>query len=249
MIYITGDTHGRFERFTLENFPEQVEMTKDDFAIICGDFGGVWDGHKAERRRLDRLESLPFTLLFVSGNHENFDLLKKFPVEDWHGGKIQRIRPHVIHLLRGQVFELEKRTFFTMGGARSHDIENGILDPRDPDFAENRLLLRGMAGGFRVKHRTWWEEELPSPEEYETAKRSLEQAGHQVDYIITHCAPNAIVDKLGSGEKYKHDPLTDFLEEVRGTTAFLHWFFGHYHDNRKMDGHFVLLWDQIIRLL
>jgi len=44
MIYITGDTHGEFKyRFNTENFPEQREMTKDDYVIICGDFGGVWD--------------------------------------------------------------------------------------------------------------------------------------------------------------------------------------------------------------
>lgn len=40
-------------------------------------------------------------LLFVSGNHENFDLLAEYPQEDWNGGKVQRIHSHVIHLLRG----------------------------------------------------------------------------------------------------------------------------------------------------
>lgn len=39
MIYITGDTHSDFSRFTEENFPIQSEMTKDDYIIICGDFG------------------------------------------------------------------------------------------------------------------------------------------------------------------------------------------------------------------
>ena len=75
MIYATGDTHGNFERFREEYFPEQTSMTKDDYVIVCGDFGGVWDGGRQEQTRLDRLEQLPFTLLFVSGNHENFDLL------------------------------------------------------------------------------------------------------------------------------------------------------------------------------
>lgn len=73
MIFATGDTHGNFLRFEPENFPEQREMTKDDYVIICGNFGGVWDNSRKERRQLDWLESLPFTLLFVSGNHENFD--------------------------------------------------------------------------------------------------------------------------------------------------------------------------------
>ena len=42
MIYITGDTHSNFQRFTEEKFPIQTEMTKNDYVIICGDFGGVW---------------------------------------------------------------------------------------------------------------------------------------------------------------------------------------------------------------
>lgn len=46
MIYATGDTHGNFQRFTPEHFPEQAQMTRDDFMIVCGDFGGVWEGGK-----------------------------------------------------------------------------------------------------------------------------------------------------------------------------------------------------------
>ena len=36
-----------------------------------------------------------------------------------HGGKVHRIRPHVLHLMRGQVFDIEGHTFFTMGGVKS----------------------------------------------------------------------------------------------------------------------------------
>ena len=49
MIFITGDCHGNFERFNPSIFPEQKEMTKEDYVIICGDFGGVW--HKDEESR------------------------------------------------------------------------------------------------------------------------------------------------------------------------------------------------------
>lgn len=31
-----------YYRFNASIFPEQNEMTKDDYVIICGDFGGVW---------------------------------------------------------------------------------------------------------------------------------------------------------------------------------------------------------------
>ena len=103
MIYITGDTHSDFKRFNSKNFPEQKNLTKDDFLIICGDFGGVWDNSNQEQYWLDWLNDKPFTILFVTGNHENFDLLKSFPVKRWNGGEVQFIRSSVIHLLRGQI--------------------------------------------------------------------------------------------------------------------------------------------------
>lgn len=85
MIYITGDTHGEFKyRFNTENFPEQREMTKDDYVIICGDFGGVWDvGWKSrnEKHWLNLFEERSYTLLFIDGNHENFDRLTGYPMK------------------------------------------------------------------------------------------------------------------------------------------------------------------------
>ena len=72
MIYITGDCHSDFVRFNKENFPEQREMTKDDYVIICGDFGGVWNVDEESKREtwwMDWLEGCPFTTLFVDGNH------------------------------------------------------------------------------------------------------------------------------------------------------------------------------------
>ena len=83
MIYATGDLHGNVLRFQPQYFPEQAEMSKIDYMIVCGDFGCVWNGNKSDDPQLDRLEALPFTILFVDGNHENFDALSEYPVE--HG--------------------------------------------------------------------------------------------------------------------------------------------------------------------
>lgn len=55
MIYITGDCHRDFRRFNTKNFPEQKEMTKEDYVIICGDFGGVWDREEMDEG-LENLE-------------------------------------------------------------------------------------------------------------------------------------------------------------------------------------------------
>lgn len=61
-IFITGDTHGDFSRLLPAAFHEQRDLTKEDYLIICGDFGGVWDGGDAEQQWLDWLETRSFTL-------------------------------------------------------------------------------------------------------------------------------------------------------------------------------------------
>ena len=48
-------------------------MTKDDYVIICGDFGGVWifaEESSREKESLDWLNNKNFSTLFVNGNHE-----------------------------------------------------------------------------------------------------------------------------------------------------------------------------------
>ena len=131
MIYITGDTHADFSRFEIDKFPIQTEMTKDDYVIICGDFGGIWNYITEsihEKQLLDLLDSKNFTTLFVDGNHENYTRLYNYPVEEWHGGKVHKIRDSVFHLIRGEIFNIDNKKIFAFGGARSHDIQEGILN-------------------------------------------------------------------------------------------------------------------------
>ena len=191
MIYITGDCHQQFERFNARNFPEQREMTKEDCVIICGDFGGVWNKDvesPTEKHLLDWLEEKPFTLLFADGNHENFDRLYAYPVEEWHGGKVHKIRSSVIHLMRGQIYDIEDKSVFVFGGARSHDISGGILEPDDPDFRRQKKMLDLTSWlPYRINHLSWWAQEMPSTEEMEEGWRNLAARGNQVDFIVTHC--------------------------------------------------------------
>ena len=246
-IFITGDTHGNFKRFENTIFYEQTGLAKRDCMIICGDFGGVWDEGTEDNHWLDWLEQKPYTTLFVTGNHENYDLLSKYPVEEWNGGLVQRIRPSVIHLMRGQVYDIQGKKFFTMGGASSHDIAGGILEPDDPEFEEKQKRLESSKALYRINHVSWWKEELPSEEEYQIARASLEKCDWKVDYIITHCCSTSVQDEL-SGGFYQADALTDFLDEVTQRCQFQYHFFGHYHTNKIIQEKYVLLYEQIIRL-
>ena len=35
MIFVTGDCHANFEKFSTKNFPEQKELTRNDYVIVC----------------------------------------------------------------------------------------------------------------------------------------------------------------------------------------------------------------------
>ncbi len=252
MIYITGDTHGEFKnRFNTEIFPEQKDMTKDDFVIICGDFGGVWDvgwESKNERYWLDWFESSPFTLLFIDGNHENFDRLNGYPVKEWNGGKVHELRPHVLHLMRGQVFVIDGKKFFTFGGASSHDISGGILEVDDPEFKKKKKQLDREYALYRINHLSWWAQELASDEEMKEGRDNLRKHDYTVDYILTHCCSTGTQDLLG-GSLYIPDRETDYLEFIKNYANYRKWFFGHYHDNINVSDKEILLFEQIIRII
>lgn len=249
MIFITGDTHGDWmSRLKVESFPEQKEMTKDDYVIILGDFG-IWDDSKREKYNLDWLEDRPFTTLFVSGNHENYDILDNLPIEEWHGGKVNFIRPSVIHLTRGQVFSIEDKTFFAFGGASSHDISAGILEPDDPLFKEKkRLLDKDPFALYRINHVSWWQRELPNEEEMDNGYENLERNNGCVDYIITHSPPASVIALLGQG-LYEQDKLTQYLENIRVHTEYKRHFMGHMHLNKAINDKDIILYEQIIRIL
>ena len=173
--------------------------------------------------------------------------LRKYPLAEWRGGSIRRIRPSVILLERGQIFDLGGKRFFTMGGASSHDIQDGILEPDDPLFKKKCRELDTRGAMYRVNHLSWWKNELPSEDEYQTARASLDRAGWEVDYILTHCCPTSVQD-IFSGGLYQRDALTEFFDEIRQRCQFKYWFFGHYHENMVIEKKYAMLYEQIIRL-
>ncbi|WP_373262293.1 metallophosphoesterase [Hungatella hathewayi] len=210
MVYVTGDTHGQIDISKLfpGSFPDGKSLTRDDYMIICGDFGGVWFGDERDDARLEFYEEKKYTILFVDGNHENFVALNNYPVSEWHGGNVHMIRPNLIHLMRGQLFELDGKTFFTFGGGLSIDKER------------------------RYPYISWWPEEEPSFSEINEALDNLDKVGNKVDYILTHAAPESIMrnELCQIQPMLKMDCATEkFLDEIYQKVDFKMWFCGHYH--------------------
>lgn len=252
MIFITGDCHADWKKFSKKSFPEQAEMTRDDFVIVCGDFG-LWHDDKTERWWFKWFEEKNFTVLFVDGNHENFDrLYSEFEVVDFHGGKAHKIRENIYHLMRGYVFDLCGKKFFAFGGASSHDIDDGILDPADfpttRDLVNKYNKMTNAGRMVRINHISWWKEEMPSNEEMDFGLKTLQENNNNVDFVVSHCCPQSIAAIFSYGV-YQPDELTRYFDRVLDVLSFDKWFCGHYHeDMRVLDKH-IFLYDQIVRVV
>ena len=217
MIYVTGDTHAKQNNWITKIHPV---LSMGDIIIVAGDFGiGFW-GNKAmsEEFFFDWLESQSYTVLFIDGNHENFDKLNTYAVEEWMGGKVHRIRNNLIHLMRGEIYNIEDITLFTFGGGFSLDCYR-----RTPGI-------------------DWWpDDEMPSGTEYKNAENNLSKSENSVDFIITHTAPYESVYYLSTNGNLgikklvtEELPLTSFFDTLQKNVSYTHWYFGHMHADEEI---------------
>lgn len=258
MIYLTGDCHGDFRRFAKRRrIKLPFGLAKDDYVIICGDFGLLWGRDKEFQYNREWLSGLPVTILWVQGNHENYDMIAEYPIETWNGGSVRHIvRDKIILLERGQVFHIGGRTFYAFGGASSHDIQGGILDKDSPDYDLARRWAISHDLPYRVRGYSWWEQELPTEAEMQEGRDNLEKVGYRVDYVISHCMSGSMQDKLGryyvdvgfEDRLYERDVLTDYFDELEEKLRYKHWFCGHYHINLELDDKHTILYEDFVPL-
>lgn len=223
MILITGDTHGDLTRFGNKLLKK---LKKDDTLIICGDFGFIWDGSKAEQSRLKALGKKKYNVLFVEGVHENFEELQKYETEMWHGGKTRKISGNLRQLMRGQVFDIEGKKIFSFGGGRSED-NDSYLNPSD------------KASEMR------WKMEIPTDGELNEGLDNLRSNGDKVDYIVSYEPPAKISEFLNLG-KSDRNHVNTYLEQIREKVDFKRWFFGRHHLNKCIPPKFQAVFDVVI---
>ena len=229
MIYVTGDTHARpiqriLERVRKNPYPGN-NLTEDDILIIAGDFGYLWfppdhRDYALLESELDALNAMPFTILFLDGNHENFDRLDALPTIKKYRGTVGVVRDKIFHLRRGECYIINDKKILTIGGGISVDKAQ------------------------RVKGVSWWERENISLQEIERAMFNVYDNKQEFDYIITHTGPRSIIDNFFShlhpidrmrasypGADRMYDPTAAFLEElyVKHIKKYRGWFFAHLH--------------------
>lgn len=229
MIYVTGDLHGNIDisKLNTKKFSDQWRLTKDDYVIICGDFGCIWDGSKTDEYWLKWLDNKNFTTLFVDGNHENFDLLEKYPNIQMFGSEVGNIGNSIYHLKRGNIYKIDSKTIFAFGGAKSHDIP------------------------YRTENISWWEREMPSLEEMENGLENLKKINFDIDIILTHTCPKSYLNYVVKGNT-QSTILEEYFERLNNILEYheidYKWYFGHFHKDISLGERFRCLYNSIVKL-
>ena len=217
MIYVTGDMHGDITRFDDRALKK---LKKRDVLFVCGDFGFIWDGGAEEQKLLKKLGKKKYTIAFLDGRHENYDLLKNYPESEWCGGRVQVISGNLIHLLRGEIYTVEGKTFFAFGGGESPDHD-----------------IRAGAG-------TFFEEETPTREQLDNAEQNLKAVDNKVDYILTH-EPSGKANGFFSVDTPSNG-VNLIFNRFEGTVDFTRWYFGCLHLDRSLSRRHRAVFSEVI---
>ncbi len=219
MIYITGDLHGDLSR--LETF-RMRRLKRGDILLVCGDFGFLWNNSEEEKKALEKLSKKKYTIAFIDGTHENFDLLESLPVEEWNGGQVHRVRDNIFHLMRGGVFILEGKTFFAFGGGESPEKQ------------------------MRIEAGCWWEQEMPSTEEMKQGVENLRQHDMNVEYLITHTPYPGAGRRLD--DPRERTQLEAYFDEIHKTVKYKKWYFGSLHVDRNYTSRHTAVFEALLRV-
>lgn len=213
-IFVTGNLHGsiEFEKLSVSNFSQQMFLTEEDNLIIVGDFGLIWDNSIEDEMLLDELDAKKFNILFVDGAHENFDLLEKYPEVRMYGGNVRKIRDNIYQLKRGEVYLIDNKTFFVMGGGISSDRE------------------------YRKEGISYWSQEEPSEEDIENARNNLSKVGYAVDYVLSYSVPTNDLKIIGAnlGKVISPNSVNDMLQEFSEKLKYKKWFYSYYHVDKDI---------------
>lgn len=224
MVYVTGDMHGDLERLYDKEFRK---LKKGDVLLVCGDFGYIFDGSKTEKQVVKYLATRKFVTAFVEGTHDNLDTIYRCRTTVWKGGMVHRIKGNLLHLMRGQIFNIDGYSFFTFGGGESIDKD------------------------MRVESGRWWRDEEATPSEMADGARVLYEAGCNVDFIITHEPPSLVKSAmlLRRGDTDRVNKLNGYLEEIGRSCNFGHWYFGSLHEDRVITEHHTCVFEKVLPVI
>jgi len=218
-IFIVSDTHGENDHHKLNNdfVYKSCSNSYPDYVIVTGDFGFLWSNipDNIEAYWLNWLEQKQFKILFIDGNHENFNRINNLSSVNMFNSVVGQVSDRIFHLKRGHIYTIDNKTFFCLGGASSIDKNS------------------------RIEGVSWWYEEVPTYADYHLALDNLAKVGYKVDYVLTHTCPKHIKSKLFSSfnSHYKldfNDSTENMLDSIDERISYKKWLHGHMHLDKSL---------------
>lgn len=226
-LFITGDIHQSIDihKLSSSNFKIGNELTKDDILVIAGDAGLVWS-YGAEAKGEEKywrnwLTNKNWTTFCTLGNHENYNLIETFPIVEFCGGKARKITDSIYYEIRGEIYNFNGKSYFSLGGADSID------------------------KGFRKEGISWWSQEQITERDIINAKKNLRHYNYKIDYVLTHTGGSEVCRTLGFKPRQSDLMLDKVLERIE----YKHRYIGHYHVDKIIDNKTRILFNDIIEIL
>ena len=221
-VLVTGDVHG--DILLLLEMVRSIE--NDEMLFVTGDFGLFWFDINSNSDKYtilnNMLESKNAYIVFVDGNHENHNFINRTEISEFCGAKCHKLLPRVIHIMRGEIVNIDGIKIFCFGGSYSVD----------------RF--------WREKNKTYFEEELPNENEYDSGLNNLINADFKVDYIITHTCQRRLVKKLGQRHKAIEEiKLQNYIQWIVDNVEYKKHYFGHWHMDKKISESDIAIFNNI----
>lgn len=216
MIYITGDTHGNFQR--IKKFCQEQKTTKDDYLIILGDAGINYFGDQDNKLK-EELTKLPITFLCVYGNHEERpENIKTYQEINLFDGIMYQEKkyPNLLFFKDSEIYTILNKKVLVIGGA----------------FSVNKDLM--IERGYK-----WFKDEQPSELIKKQTLNNLKENNYQVDYILSHTCPYKYLPYemfyVGVNQDKVDQSTEKFLDLIEELTDYHKWYCGHFHTDKVVD--------------
>lgn len=211
MIYITGDTHRNFSRLY------GLEVSSDDMLIILGDSGINYCLNEEELKYKDYLTKFKIKLFCIRGNHEERpENINTYKEVDMFGGKVfvEEDFPNLIFAKDGEVYDIDGKSIFVIGGAYSVDKNYRIM----------------------YDHKWFKDEQLTTKEMNDILAKVK---GKHFDIVLTHTCPYKYepreVFMSGIDQSKVDKSMEHFLDEIEENIDYDKWYCGHYHTEKQVD--------------
>ncbi len=217
IIYLTGDTHGNFDRIV--DFCSTRDVEPENTLVILGDVGLNYYGSKGDAITKRVASKLPITFFCIHGNHEmrpSEDL--GYELSEYRGGQVwvQREYPNILFAIDGEIYDFRGHSCLVIGGAYSVD-------------KYYRLALGA----------NWFADEQPSEEIKRKVESALAARNWRVDVVFSHTCPvhyEPLEVFMSGVDQSKVDKSTEiWLGEIEKKLSYDRWYCGHYHTEKKID--------------